>query len=435
MVLPNHDPSWINLQTQAPASSGLLCGPLRHGTSLLAAALLGVVGPYWLRLAWLPDEAPSEHLPTALVSLGGMLVAYVLIHRFLRYPNRAPLATTLSVVSMVFVAVLLAISGQHLRYSRLLVAWSFVSTMLLFSLQSALITRSRRFRLSLVPGGEADRMARLEGIEWHVLTAPSDTESVLRTSGLVVDRRASLSGDWQRCIARCAVEGLPVFDARQLREVRTGQVQLDHLDALQADGLIEDRPYLVAKDVVDRMLALAVLPLALPLIGMAALAIRMDSRGPAFFMQQRVGYRGRVFWCYKLRSMHVSERQGKPVATQHRDPRVTSVGRFVRRFRIDELPQILNILRGDMSWIGPRPELVDWARDYERKIPFYSLRTVVKPGISGWAAVWQGNVADVKSTTTKLKYDLFYIKHLSLELDLLIAVKTVSIILTGHGAR
>jgi lipopolysaccharide/colanic/teichoic acid biosynthesis glycosyltransferase len=125
---------------------------------------------------------------------------------------------------------------------------------------------------------------------------------------------------------------------------------------------------------------------------------------------------------------------GRPFTTVD-DPRITPVGRLLRRYRIDELPQVINILRGEMSWIGPRPEAIELAEWYESRIPFYIYRHIVRPGITGWAQVHQGNVAEIKAATGKLHYDFYYIKKFSPWLDLLIAAKTVQILLTGHGAR
>jgi lipopolysaccharide/colanic/teichoic acid biosynthesis glycosyltransferase len=339
------------------------------------------------------------------------------------------------VVSLVFVFVLLGINLLHLMYSRALLAWSFLATVAFYAIQSAIASRQRQVRLGVVPGGRADRLGTLAGLTWVRLSSPDDSSAALKTSGLVIDTGLPLTPEWQRVVARCAVEGLPIFDARQLHELKTGRVGLDHMDALYFSGLGQDRPYLAVKQVLDVGAALLVLPLVVPVVALAALAIRLDSRGPAFFLQKRVGHRGRIFVCYKLRSMYVAAEERAPESYGAVDPRVTPVGRVVRRFRIDELPQILNILRGEMSWIGPRPESLAWAQEYERHIPFYSVREIVKPGLSGWAAVWQGNVADVRAVAKKLQYDLFYIKHLSFELDVLIAVKTIWIIITGFGAR
>ncbi len=137
---------------------------------------------------------------------------------------------------------------------------------------------------------------------------------------------------------------------------------------------------------------------------------------------------------YKFRTMNAQSDEGSKF-TEGQDPRVTRVGRFLRHYRIDELPQVINILRGEMSWIGPRPEALPLSRWYEGKIPFYSYRHIVRPGISGWAQVQQGHAAKIRGVTDKLHYDFDYIKYFSAWLDVLIVLKTVRTILTGYGAR
>jgi lipopolysaccharide/colanic/teichoic acid biosynthesis glycosyltransferase len=152
------------------------------------------------------------------------------------------------------------------------------------------------------------------------------------------------------------------------------------------------------------------------------------------FRQTRMGFRGKPFTIYKFRTMTVDAETGHRF-TEENDPRISRLGRVLRRYRIDELPQIINILAGEMSWIGPRPESIALAEWYESQIPFYSYRHIVRPGITGWAQVNQGNVAMITAATAKLYYDFYYIKHLSPWIELLIAARTVRIVLTGFGAR
>jgi lipopolysaccharide/colanic/teichoic acid biosynthesis glycosyltransferase len=171
-----------------------------------------------------------------------------------------------------------------------------------------------------------------------------------------------------------------------------------------------------------------------------AIAIRWDSPGPILFRQRRVGYGGSSFLVFKFRTMHNGgnghdEDERTSAITNHADPRVTRLGRLLRRSRIDELPQLLNILRGEMSWIGPRPEAEVLSKWYESELPFYRYRHIVKPGITGWAQVNQGHVAEVNDVLWKLQYDFYYIKNFSPWLDLLIVFKTLRTVLTGFGSR
>lgn len=203
--------------------------------------------------------------------------------------------------------------------------------------------------------------------------------------------------------------------------------------------MLPNLAYRKVKRFVDLASALLLLPLLMPLFLVVAWAIKIDSPGPALFRQQRMGYRGHPFSIYKFRTMrvqndHVPDARGAAM-TGDDDPRITRLGRFLRRSRIDELPQILNIIAGDMSWIGPRPEalaLSDW---YEREIPFYFYRHIVRPGITGWAQVNQGHVSDINAVSTKLSYDFYYIQNFSAWIDVLIALRTINTMLNGFGAR
>ena len=179
--------------------------------------------------------------------------------------------------------------------------------------------------------------------------------------------------------------------------------------------------------------AIIFLPFVALICAVAAVFIKLDSPGPVIFTQPRVGYRGRIFQVYKLRTMLMNA-EGEHY-TEEKDPRITRVGAFLRRYRIDELPQILNILQGEMSWIGPRPESLPLAEWYERELAFYSYRHIVRPGIAGWAQVQQGNVARPELVRYKLHFDFYYIKNFSPWLDVVIALMAVRTILTGHGVR
>jgi lipopolysaccharide/colanic/teichoic acid biosynthesis glycosyltransferase len=180
-------------------------------------------------------------------------------------------------------------------------------------------------------------------------------------------------------------------------------------------------------------MALLCLPFVAVILGICAFLIRRESPGPIFYRQRRTGFGGRPFTIFKLRTM--AHNHDGADFTVEGDARITRVGRFLRRHRIDELPQIINILRGEMSWIGPRPEAISLAEWYEREIPFYVYRHIVRPGISGWAQVHQGNVAAVDAARLKLEYDFYYIKHFSFWLDAIIAMKSVRAIVTCFGSR
>lgn len=178
------------------------------------------------------------------------------------------------------------------------------------------------------------------------------------------------------------------------------------------------------------------LVLLVPLLVLVALAIKIDSPGPIFYAQERVGQNGKPFRILKFRSMREDAEVGnKAVWATQDDPRITRLGRFLRKTRIDELPQLINVLRGDLNIVGPRPERPEFVEKLEKLIPYYSIRHTVKPGVTGWAQVTFKYCGTVEESLSKLEYDLFYIKNTSLRLDLMILVKTVKIVLLGRGAR
>jgi lipopolysaccharide/colanic/teichoic acid biosynthesis glycosyltransferase len=166
------------------------------------------------------------------------------------------------------------------------------------------------------------------------------------------------------------------------------------------------------------------------------LLIKLTSPGPAFFQQTRTGLHGRRFTMLKFRTMVVNaEEKGEPVWASEQDPRVTRLGAFMRKFRLDELPQLINVFWGEMSFIGPRPERPEFVKSLSQQVPYYDLRHTVKPGISGWAQVNFRYGASVEDSVEKLQYDLYYIKHMSIALDCRIIFKTIRIVLNGFGGR
>lgn len=285
-------------------------------------------------------------------------------------------------------------------------------------------------RLAIVGALPADPDMLASRIEWVPLSRPQLPRHVL---GIVFDPRRERSEEWDRLFSRAVLRNIPVYDLGHFREMMMGRVQLQTRPEEVFGDLRLARPYLRIKHVIDTLAAVPALVLAAPLIALLVLLIRLDSPGAAIFRQTRVGFQGRRFTCYKLRTMHVT--MDGPAYTEAGDARITRIGQILRKWRFDELPQIVNILKGEMSWIGPRPEAISLARAYERSIPNYAYRHAVRPGISGWAAVHQGNVALTDDITVKLEYDFYYLKHFSIWLDFLTALMSVRTIITGFGHR
>jgi exopolysaccharide biosynthesis polyprenyl glycosylphosphotransferase len=187
---------------------------------------------------------------------------------------------------------------------------------------------------------------------------------------------------------------------------------------------------------VDIALSISFLGLGWPILLAVALAIKLDSRGPIFFRQERVGERGRIFTLLKFRTMvQNAEAYTGPVWTVEEDARITRVGGWLRKTRLDEFPQILNVIKGEMSFIGPRPERPHFVAQLQEKIPYYVQRHVIKPGITGWAQVRYSYGATIEDAEEKLQYDLYYVKNMSIFLDMLILLSSIQVVLFGKGAR
>lgn len=237
------------------------------------------------------------------------------------------------------------------------------------------------------------------------------------------------------------MKGIEVIDMAVCYEQLAGRIPVRYLRdewLLCAEGfhLVSKRITQKIKRITDIVFSAFLLLLTFPLCAITALAIAAESRGPVFYKQQRVGWNGRIFEIFKFRSMRSdAEAAGRPVWASEDDPRITHVGKIIRALRIDEIPQIINIFKGDMSLIGPRPERPEFVMELEKEIPYYSLRHSVPPGITGWAQVNYPYGASIEDTIRKLEYDLYYIKNMSYYLDIKICLLTIGVVLFGHGAR
>jgi sugar transferase (PEP-CTERM system associated) len=233
-------------------------------------------------------------------------------------------------------------------------------------------------------------------------------------------------------------QGIEVEEDGTLRERLYGKIQLDGLrpsNFLYSDGFRIRPSQQFTRQIASLLVAAIGLLLFLPFFPFVALAVKLSSKGPLFFRQPRVGMGGRVFDVVKFRTMYTdAESDGAKWATKD-DPRVTPVGRFLRKTRIDEIPQLWNVLRGDMGLVGPRPERPEFVAWLTDELPFYYMRTLIRPGLTGWAQVRYGYGATLAETKEKLEYDLYYIKHMTLGLDLLIMFETIKTILRRRGAQ
>lgn len=306
-----------------------------------------------------------------------------------------------------------------------------ISTSIITSYLDFLKSIRQQIRLAYIPVGEAVSLASIPDIDWVKMDKINHLPPEI--DGIVADLHArELSGEWQRFLAQCVLLDIPVLNLHQVEESLTGRIKIHHMYENNFGSLMPSKPYIHFKQFVDSLASLLMLPLVLPVLALAAIAIKLDDGGSIFYSQQRVGYRGRLFNIYKLRTM----KENAPTdTTASGDSRITRIGHFLRKTRIDELPQLLNVLKCEMSLIGPRAEYKKFADELEFHLPFYQYRHIVKPGITGWAQVMQGYATGPEETRIKLEHDFYYIKNFSLSLDVLIAFKTVRTIFTGSGAR
>lgn len=240
-------------------------------------------------------------------------------------------------------------------------------------------------------------------------------------------------------LLKCKLRGIRILEISSFFERENGHLQLDSMNAswmILSEGFHQGMLRDTAKRLFDLVVSAAMLAVCLPVMVLTALFIKLESPGPVLYRQERVGQGCRNFTILKFRSMCVdAEKDGKPRWARQNDSRVTRTGRFIRRTRIDELPQIFNVFFGDMSFVGPRPERPYFVQDLTQKIPYYGVRHTVKPGITGWAQVRYAYGATDEDAMQKLQYDLYYVKNHSLFLDLMILFQTAQVVLWGKGAR
>ncbi|HEX9941683.1 MAG TPA: sugar transferase [Thermoanaerobaculia bacterium] len=258
---------------------------------------------------------------------------------------------------------------------------------------------------------------------------------VTRVVVAAMDYRGRLSMD---ALLACKNHGIRVEEGSSYYEKLTGKIMLEGLRKswlIFSDGFVASRGTRFVKRLLDLLVAAVGLIVALPVMLLVALAVKLDSPGPVFFRQDRVGCGGREFTLWKFRSMRNDAEEGGARWAVQGDPRVTRVGRFIRKTRLDELPQLWNVLVGHMSLVGPRPERRMFVNQLTERCPWYEQRLVVRPGLTGWAQIKAPYASTFEESIEKLKFDLYYVKNMSLELDLSILLSTARIVFLGRGAR
>lgn len=376
---------------------------------------------------------------SAFASFLAIIFGLIGIRRVDTFPGTQSYAFIIPAFAAAFGIALAINFGLRLTYSRSVFISSFILSIATTVIVVYIAERTSLLFFYIIPGGDAEALTDIPVARWRVLGEPKLPKS--SRAVLVADFRYDHSDDWERLLARAAISGMSVYHSKLLRESLTGKVTIEHLSENSFGSLIPNLAYGKIKRFIDIAFCILVLPaLIIPFV-FISLLIFIDSRGPVFFLQRRMGYRGEIFNMFKFRTMHArvveedDDAARQDAMTRTDDARITRCGRLLRRTRLDELPQILNVIRGEMSWIGPRPEAVPLSRWYEQEIPFYSYRHIIRPGISGWAQVHQGHVTDLDAINEKLAYDFYYVKYFSAWLDMIIAFRTVPTMLGGFGAK
>ena len=396
---------------------------LWHITGTLVIVLVGSTLWWGSFRFWNPAPYGGPHAADARIFVLAILFAYLCSlwgsQKILALPRCGRLTGVLSSAFLCCAsASLRLVFWGRLYYSRPFWAWGFIASVLWIYGGHRLFFSFGQTVYAFLPGAVIPELekewrpnfVRLESMDfappYDVLVTPPTTRH--------------LSTEWLRYVTNRTIQGIPIVHPAFLYEFFTGRMPIEHMKDERGFLFRPPLAYLPLKRVLDWGLLLLSLPPALILMG--TIGILSLFHRPVFFTQERAGRNGVPFRIYKFRTMGP-------------DGTVTRMGKFLRRHRLDELPQLLNILRGEMSFIGPRPEVVDLANRYAEEISFYSYRTSLLPGLTGWAQVNYGYASVTSENRIKLGYDLYYIKHASIALDALILLKTIRAVFTGFGAR
>jgi lipopolysaccharide/colanic/teichoic acid biosynthesis glycosyltransferase len=381
--------------------------------------------------------SPTQY-NTAISGVFAILLGYTGYRRLNVFPGIAAGGYIITSFSIMFGMLSLIFLLSRFDYSRGQFLASYLLSIAFFALIYFKIDAHKRLAFGIVPGGGADRLDRLENVVWHRLEQfPGPVSSL---DGVVADLHHDHSDAWDFRITDLVLQGVPVYHVKQAIEQLTGRIEVEALSENTLGSINPNDVFLKTKTFIDVILAVLGLIILLPFLLLVALVIRIDSPGPALFRQVRVGFRAKPFLVYKFRTMRhaapeVASEARNAAITLENDPRITRLGQFLRRSRLDELPQLFNIAKGDMSLIGPRPEALALSEWYATELPFYHYRHIIKPGLTGWAQINQGHVANVDEVREKLQYDFYYVKNFSVWLDILIMIRTAQTMLTGKGAK
>lgn len=412
--------------------------PLFNTVRFLLGILIIVIAPAFI--LWGKSKIGNYNLDIAQwISITTAFLCYILhqytLHLMTRFPGNRSSISILPSIALWYGLFISFIMMFRFDYSVIYLSISLLLNICFSFLTFILEKRLNNEVMAYVPVGKTHDLNLIPNVQWIKVNRPQDLNTKA-IKAIVADLHApDLDHEWQKFLADQTLNGTPVYNVKQVVESMTGRIKINHMYENNLGSLLPSPGYMMVKQLFDICLVLLSFPIILPIMFFTAIAVKLESDGPALFIQNRVGQGGKEFRIYKFRSMGKdSEKFGAQMASTN-DMRVTRIGKFIRKTRIDELPQFFNVLKGDMSLIGPRPEQKIFVDQFEQEIPFYSYRHIVKPGITGWAQVTHGYAGDADETRVKIEHDFYYIKHISFSLDILIVFKTIKTMLTGFGAR
>lgn len=385
------------------------------------------------------DMVREQHLfpNTVLNALCFVYLSYWLIvfclHRISQYQFTSPIHYLVPSTLVIYSLGLGIIVLFRLEYARSPLVHGFYATIAaIFICELIKLKQFRRF-FFVMPNVNVE-FSDQGNLSFQKLSPPFYTSHI--KGGIIVDLHSKLSPNEEAFITDCCVQGIPVFDSGSLQDQLDGKLHVITLTENSIGQLNPPNLYLSIKRLWESCLILLLSPIITAIFLIISLIIVFENQGSIFYKQQRIGQKGKAFYIYKFRTMidEVEKNTEQRFATQEEN-RITAIGKLLRQSRLDELPQVWNVLKGDMSLIGPRPEQPEFVEEFKLSIPFYHYRHIVKPGITGWAQVIQGYTDSTDTTKHKLAYDFYYIKHLSFWLDMNIILKTIKTILTGNGAK
>ncbi|MGY3568472.1 sugar transferase [Vibrio paucivorans] len=319
----------------------------------------------------------------------------------------------------------------RLDYSRTTLILGLGLSFFWFSIFRFLYSRRLKAKLFYLSNVCVEQFEQYESLDLKPISHDTQIKEV--GHGVLVNLHKPLTREEEHFLADCSLSNIPIYHSHLLREKLDKKVSTTHLTQNTIEVLSPNIGYLKIRSIVEKLLIIGLAPIILPLLLITATIVKINLPSESIlYRQERVGRNASRFIIYKFRTMESKEGDEAKFATSEHQ-RISWVGRWLRQSRLDELPQLLNVLKDEMSLIGPRPEQLFFVEQYQQEIPFYNYRHIVKPGITGWAQIEQGYTDSIQSTKDKLSYDLYYIKHLSLELDVYIAIKTLKIILLRKG--